>query len=279
MASQIRINRLKKPLNIVLVGAGRVGKCLAPWHRKDKDYVKLIRRCQKLPKISPDVLLFTTGDQDLVEAIKIWAEHLPVKKTRLVAHTSGIKGLEVLAPFSKRGERVAAIHPLFSFPENPQRCKAKRLDKAFVSHLHSKGALPIVKRLISSWSGTPLEITNKKHRELYHAALSMASNQLTALTALTTELLEPFLGNNASKAISSISNQSLKNFAMDGAKKSLTGPIVRGDIDAVKRHWQILPKKAKKIYQSLGFSTIELALASGRINSGQARKLKHILRD
>jgi len=264
-------------MRIIIVGAGRVGKCLGPWHRSDRDHVKLVRRCSHLPKEDPDVLVFATGDDDLAIAVNTWAEHLAVRKSRLVLHTSGLHGLDALKPFEKRGEKIAAIHPLFTFPEIPRATHRHRLRGALVTHIQSRGARPAVLRLIEQWSGNPQALPAKMDRVRYHAALSMAANHLTSLTSLAADLLEPSMGDRALEAATTLGIQALQQVSEQGPEDGLTGPIVRGDSETLALHWTALPSKARPVYQALALSTIQLALRSGRISQGKARQLRKVL--
>jgi predicted short-subunit dehydrogenase-like oxidoreductase (DUF2520 family) len=56
-----------------------------------------------------------------------------------------------------------------------------------------------------------------------------------------------------------ILRQTLANYASLGAANSFSGPIVRGDVDTVKRHLRALESTpvARQVYAALGQAAIE----------------------
>jgi predicted short-subunit dehydrogenase-like oxidoreductase (DUF2520 family) len=82
----------------------------------------------------------------------------------------------------------------------------------------------------------------KKDKAAYHAWGTFASPLFTALLA-TTEHVASLAGVNrkaAKQRMIPILQQTLANYAAFGAAGAFSGPLVRGDVDSVKRHLRVL---------------------------------------
>ncbi len=51
----------------------------------------------------------------------------------------------------------------------------------------------------------------------------------------------------------------MDNIAREGPLLALTGPIVRGDADAIRRHLAVLDPGVRRIYRALGQAALDLA--------------------
>lgn len=108
--------------------------------------------------------------------------------------------------------------------------------------------------------GEPFAI-RKSDKAAYHAWGTFASPLLTALLA-TTEQVARKAGvstQEAHRRMLPILRQTLANYASCGAANAFSGPIVRGDIDTVKRHLAALESTpvARKVYAALAQAAIE----------------------
>ena len=112
----------------------------------------------------------------------------------------------------------------------------------------------------------------KKDKAAYHAWGTFASPLFTALLA-TTEQVAVLAGVNrkaARQRMIPILQQTLANYAAFGAAGGFSGPIVRGDVDTVKRHLRVLrgAPVAREVYMSLARAA--LAYLPGK-NKGALR--------
>jgi predicted short-subunit dehydrogenase-like oxidoreductase (DUF2520 family) len=95
----------------------------------------------------------------------------------------------------------------------------------------------------------------KAEKAAYHAWGTFASPLLTALLA-TTERVAGLAGVNrkdARRRMIPILLQTLANYAVCDAAGAFSGPIIRGDVDTVKRHLQTLRREpvARDVYRAL----------------------------
>jgi len=108
----------------------------------------------------------------------------------------------------------------------------------------------------------------KPDKPAYHAWGTFASPLLTALLA-TTERVAEAAGVKPSAArrrMIPILIQTLANYAAFGAPGAFSGPIVRGDVDTVKRHLQVLRKEpaAREVYLALGRAALRYLPAKNK---------------
>jgi predicted short-subunit dehydrogenase-like oxidoreductase (DUF2520 family) len=98
-----------------------------------------------------------------------------------------------------------------------------------------------VRRIVKGLGGHAYTI-DKKDKAAYHAWGTFASPLLTALLA-TTEQVAALAGvkpKAARQRMIPILQQTLANYAAFGAADGFSGPIIRGDVDTVKRHLRVL---------------------------------------
>ena len=113
----------------------------------------------------------------------------------------------------------------------------------------------------------------KSDKAAYHAWATFASPLFTALLA-TTETVAAAAGVEPSAArrrIIPILIQTLANYAAFGAPGAFSGPILRGDVDTVKRHLQVLRKEpaAGEVYLALGRAALRYLPAKNKASLKQ----------
>jgi predicted short-subunit dehydrogenase-like oxidoreductase (DUF2520 family) len=91
----------------------------------------------------------------------------------------------------------------------------------------------IAAELASTMGLNPVKIS-AKNRAKYHAAAAIASNFLIALEASAERVAEA--AGLPRAALVPLVSQTVANWAEQGARESLTGPIARGDVETVARH-------------------------------------------
>jgi predicted short-subunit dehydrogenase-like oxidoreductase (DUF2520 family) len=117
---------------------------------------------------------------------------------------------------------------------------------------------------------------------VYHAAAVFACNYLVTLVKIATDLWQSFgiPPEQATQALLPLLRGTINNIDAIGIPRCLTGPIARGDCGTIKKHLIAMQKVAPELvatYQELGFKTIPIALAKGRIDQKQAEELKALL--
>jgi predicted short-subunit dehydrogenase-like oxidoreductase (DUF2520 family) len=244
------------------------------------------------------VVWFCVPDGEIAQA----AQSLAAKtdwKNKIALHSSGALSSDELDSLQGRGAAVASVHPLMTFVRGEASGSSTRvtssratstLKPSFNNGIHSpfltRGALSGVpfaiegdaaavkaaRRIVKDLGGIAYAI-RQKDKAAYHAWGTFASPLLTALLATT----ERVAGLARVKRIDArrmlpILLQTLTNYAAFGAAGAFSGPIVRGDVDTVKRHLQVLRREpvAREVYLALARAALEYLPAK---NKNSLRKL------
>jgi len=190
-------------------------------------------------------------------------------KRRTVLHHAGALGLEPLRPLSRVGAAVGVLHPLQSLglpslaaellPGSRARVAGDRRGRAV--------ALSLARALHLVPLGLRNDLTPEE-RHAYHAAASLFSNDVVALLAVGTELLQS-IGLGRRRALDSLLpllRGTLTQIDHCGLDGPLTGPAVRGDVDTLRAHLRRLSRGSPEdgeIHRLLSIRLARLALERG----------------
>jgi predicted short-subunit dehydrogenase-like oxidoreductase (DUF2520 family) len=266
---------------IAIVGAGNLGSALAvslqrAGHTIDEVIAhsggKSLRKAQRLARevgaralvgalamLDVDVVWFCVPDGEIARAadeldqafgrVSTRKDSKATRKGIVALHSSGAPTSDELAVLRQRGASVASVHPMMTF------VRGSRPSLAGVSFAIEGDAVAVrmARRIVKALGGEPCSI-RKKDKAAYHAWGTFASPLLTALLA-TTEQVAAVAGVNrkaARRRMIPILKQTLANYASSGAAGAFSGPIVRGDVDTVRRHLKVLnTTEARDVYLSL----------------------------
>lgn len=198
-------------------------------------------------------------------------------KGRDVFHTSGLLPASVLAPLARRGARAASLHPAQSFPKKDL---PSSVFKGITWGIEGDaGAVEAGSGIARSLGGHILLLA-AEDKALYHAACTLASNALVALEFTAAQVLREagLDGDTASRTLMPLVQGTLQNVNSLGLEKALTGPVLRGDTETVRRHLAALRRDpaARRAYLVLGQQTLRLAEAKG-LATGRIKALKRLL--
>nr|WP_280475240.1 DUF2520 domain-containing protein [Nocardia asiatica] len=280
-------------LTVGIVSAGRVGSALGAALERAGHIVfgvcaisdASVRRARtRLPdsEILPveqvaarsELLLLAVPDTELPGLARGLASAGVVRPGTIVAHTSGANGVGVLAPLTEIGALALAIHPAMTFTGHDE--DVTRLGNAcFGITAADEVGYAIAQSLVIEMGGEPVRVP-EAHRPLYHAALAHGSNHLVtvivdAVAALRAALAGPGLigqqvvddqpGGLAERLLAPLASAALDN-ALRRGQSALTGPVARGDAEAVAAHLDALasvePRMAEA-YRALSLRTAERA--------------------
>ncbi|SRR5579872_4921123 len=176
-------------------------------------------------------------------------------KGRVALHSSGALTSDELAALRKRGASVASVHPMMTFV---RRSRPSLAGVSFAIE-GDAAAVRMARQVVKDLGGEAYAI-RKKDKAVYHAWGTFASPLFTALLA-TTEQVAAAAGVNrkaARRRMIPILQQTLANYASFGAPGAFSGPIVRGDVDTVKRHLRVLKTApvARNVYLSLALAAL-----------------------
>jgi len=200
------------------------------------------------------LLWFCVPDSEISRAAKSLAGALEWRG-RVALHSSGALASEELEALRERGASVASVHPLMTFVKGS---RPPLLAVPFAIEgdpVATRQARQIVKNL----GGQSYSI-RAKDKAAYHAWGTFASPLFTALLA-TAEQVATLAGVNrgeAKRRMIPILLQTLANYAQFGAAAGFSGPIVRGDVETVKRHLRVLRNlpAAREVYSALGRASL-----------------------
>jgi predicted short-subunit dehydrogenase-like oxidoreductase (DUF2520 family) len=276
---------------IAIVGAGKLGTALALSLREagyaidsviSRTRAESRRKAGRLAsrvgartldepeKIKADLVWFCVPDSEVAHASQIFARKCSWRG-KIAVHSSGALSSDELGALRQQGGLVASVHPLMTFVG-----KGQPLPDAVPFAIEGDvAAVRVARRIVRDLGGQPYLI-RKEEKAAYHAWGTFASPLLTALLA-TTEQVAQLAGLNRGDAVRRmmpILRRTLENYSAFGGPNAFSGPIIRGDVDTVKRHLQVLRKlpAAREVYSALAQAALQYLPAK---NKGA---LKRVLR-
>ncbi len=204
-------------------------------------------------------------------------------KDYYVFHFSGSKPLEVLNSARAAGAEIASIHPLKSFASIEEAIKSLPGTVFGITYSSIKSK-KIAEFLVKNLGGETIEVKNEK-KPLYHAAACVASNYLVTLMDYAVSIhkrigIKP---EDSLKGLISLAEGTINNIKKMGTKKSLTGPIARGDTGTIREHMvsfsKFFPKDYSDLYKTMGIETGKIAYQNKWIDKNTVEDLKKTLKD
>ena len=247
-------------IHVGIIGRGRVGRGLAEALAAANDAtltVELHPGRGALPeRIAADVLVLAVPDG----AIETVARRLlPRLEARLEApvllHCAGSLGVEAYGelPVQAPGVVFGALHPLVSFadPKHPPPLTEMRFALAGPPAARRAGT-----RLAEACGAVPLvRGATGVHGPAYHAAAAMVANGAAGLAWVGVGVLRQLgLGKGeAERALGALLESVGHNVRTLGVPKALTGPVMRGDRETIRRHRKALGRgtEARRAYDAL----------------------------
>jgi predicted short-subunit dehydrogenase-like oxidoreductase (DUF2520 family) len=248
-------------LKVGIISAGRVGTALGvALERVDHVVVGCSavseasrRRAERsLPDTpiapAPDVagnaelLLLAVPDTELAALVSGLAATSAVRPGTIVAHTSGVNGVAVLAPLSVQDCVPLAIHPAMTFTGSDEDI-SRLADTCFGITAADEVGYAIAQSLVLEIGGEPFRV-REDARPLYHAALAHAGNHIVTVLADALDALRAALPGElglddpddiAERVLGPLARAALENVLRRGPS-ALTGPVARGDAGAVADH-------------------------------------------
>lgn len=222
---------------IYIHGAGKVGRALASLLRKKRWSVTL-RPARKGPpkKIKAGIVILAVRDRDLATLAEELASRVDPKAVCL--HVAGALGPEVLEPVRWSCAGVAQMHPMMSFASRDFVPSLERGNMRIAGDaIAVKKARAIAKSLGMTARDLPdLDTVG------YHASAAFVANGAAALAAMGARLLEVagVPKKEAPKLLGPLLRSVAENVEALGFPDALTGPVRRGDPNALEKHLNLL---------------------------------------
>ena len=261
---------------VFILGAGRAGRGLARAFRVSGiDVVGLHgRREEHTPDavtagaLPPSLrqataIIVAVRDAQLDGALaEITAAH--TERRAAVLHASGSAEPIGLRALRAVGHPCGTFHPLVPIAD-PDRA-AELFKGAWIGVDGDAAAIAIADRLAGRLGAHTLRIpAGEKAR--YHAAAVLASNFPTVLATLAALLLTDagVPPHESWDAVRTLMRGAVLNLDTDTPLAALTGPVVRGDAETVRRHLAALAgaPELRRVYVELSRAAVEIARAGG----------------
>lgn len=230
---------------IAIVGRGRMGTALGAALRESGAEVRgPLGRGEAVT--DAQLVLLCVPDREIAAASAL----VPVGP--IVGHVSASAPLDLLVPHER-----FSLHPLLSVVGSgaPFAGAYCAIDASSPTALDA--ACSLAGRL-----GMQVKMVSRDQRALYHAAASVASNFLITLEGAA-ERLASLVGLER-EALVPLVRASVENWARQGARAALTGPIARGDVATTARQREAVADAAPELlplWDALAMATRELAVA------------------
>jgi predicted short-subunit dehydrogenase-like oxidoreductase (DUF2520 family) len=284
-----------KPQRFILAGPGAVGISLAAaWVRAGHRCVgiyghgarglargkrllnaRVIHPGQEHKQKDFDVLLIAVPDDAIAAVSRAWSR-LTDWKGKCAFHTSGALTSTLLAPLRDRGARVASLHPLTSVPRPSTR---PRLFEGITFALEGDATACILgAQIVRVLGGRPLRIP-RRAKVPYHLAACLSSGYLLAYLVMASELLD-LPRERSLPPLLQLAAATLGNARRVGVRRSLTGPVVRGDLVTLGLHAKALrgaPPELGLIHSIVARKLLELVKTSGFQENRLSRKIGALL--
>jgi predicted short-subunit dehydrogenase-like oxidoreductase (DUF2520 family) len=188
----------------------------------------------------------------------------------VVLHLSGVQGQEALGPLVGTRAALGSLHPLQTIAD-PERAP-DRLRGAWAAVEGMPRAVAAAEELARLVGLRPFRVASRA-KPVYHAAAVFASNYFVVVEAVAQRLLRHagLPDADAWAALRPLVEGTLENLVRDGPLAALTGPVVRGDADTLRRHLASLTQDDALLYRALGRAALELARKRGMDEAAAAR--------
>ena len=271
-------------LALALAGRGYRVAAVASRNRASADDLsERLPGCGALPLAQDvadtcDLVFLTTPDN----AIKQVVSQVRWRHGQGVVHCSGAESLDVLEPAARLGAAIGSFHPYQTFAclDTPGEAVERLRGAAFC--VEGRGwLLGFLERLTSGLGGWAIHV-RPEDRALYHASAVMSCGYLVTLLKAVTDVWEAMgVGQDEGLRIAlPLVTSTLANVSKAGAEAAVTGPVVRGDTDTVRRHLEALKARLPHLvplYRSLAGAS--LPLASDRVSEAGLQAMERVVRD
>jgi predicted short-subunit dehydrogenase-like oxidoreductase (DUF2520 family) len=256
--------------SLAIVGAGRAGSALAiAAHEAGYHVAAVASRRGEVARLladtvgarpvgtplqavaSADLTLLAVPDGAIVSVAAAIAASGRSLRGRGVVHLGARFGPEVIASLRGVGAEVGVLHPLQALAGPASAAllagASFRIDATGILRERLLG-------FVAALRARPLEI-DPSQATLYHAAAVLAGNAPLALLEEATRLLEAAgVGRaQAHEALAALLEGAARNARRAGSAAALTGPVARGDTDAISAHLDALAPypEARDLYLHL----------------------------
>lgn len=281
-------------LAVGVVSAGRVGTALGQaWEAAGHLVVatsaisdaSIRRAADRLPDaqlLAPDevaaradLLVLAVPDDALAGLVGGLAATGSVRPGQIVVHTAGARGVRVLDPLTGLGALPLALHPAMTFLGRAEDT-ARLASCCFGITAADDAGWAVAEALVLEVGAEAVRIA-EADRPTYHAALAHGANHLVTLVCDAVEALRAVTATAVpvERLLAPLLSAALDN-ALRHGDHALTGPVARGDADAVAVHLRVLTEVDPDLgatYRALARRSAQRGQAAGLIPPDAAREV------
>lgn len=260
----------------IIFVSGRSNKSSSDFAEKFK-----IKSFSSLSSDIPDesnVILLAVPDKKIGAAAEKISEVHKSLKGKLFIHFSGTETTDVLESLKRKKALTASFHIMQTFPSK----KIVNIKNSYAAvETNDEKLLLSLFNFAKKLNLIPFRI-NKADKVLYHLTGVFTANLLAShfYNALKTYNYLKIESPEYFEIFNSIINETIKNIRRGGFRDSLSGPVVRNDLDTIKKHVELLKKKKENLllinYISESLTLVEIVTAENG-KEKEFRPLKNYL--
>ena len=187
-----------------------------------------------------------------------------IPRGTVVLHTSAIAEPAAVSVLTNSGFPSGTFHPLVPFTD--PEISAQLMKKGWIGIDGDTAAKNASRRLAGHIGARTLDIPPGK-KPAYHAAAVISSNFPVVLASVASHLLNSIGVPEASAygAVESLMMGAFANMKQAVPDDALTGPVVRGDPEAIDKHLRALRSRGSTlaVYKALSLAAVEIAERKG----------------
>jgi len=286
---------MRRPKDFSIIGAGRVGTALAVALAARNWKLKVIadavpEKAMRLKKMvgqgratteaqqavrQAELIFLCVPDSQIEKVVSQIAKE--EVKNKYFFHTSGALSSSLLAPLKEKGARVGSFHPVQTFAtETPE----KDLFRGIFIGLEGQPEAVRLGLKIARTLRSQVILLSPEDKPAYHLACSISSNFLVVLLSEIKDIMESISLDEKTtlELLTPLLKKTLHNVKKLGVEESLTGPVVRGDVETVKKHLEITARfpGLDRIYRAMALEALKIAEKRG-LKENSLKALKRLL--
>ncbi|MFO0613982.1 MAG: DUF2520 domain-containing protein [Polyangiaceae bacterium] len=266
-------------MNVLVVGAGKVGRALALRLREAGASVSVVRArsVARRKGFGADLLIVAAADPWVARVARTIVDRLEAAPRALrpaaVVHVAGGLGLEALDAFRSVSIPVGQMHPLLSFAGAPPA-----LDGATMRVDGDPGAIRAA-REVARLLGMVARRFERLPPAAYHAAAALVANGAVGLVgaAASALALHGVPRDVAARMFGRLLASVAENVSGLGLPAALTGPVRRGDAAAIERHLAHLDGSVK-LYRAVVTAQLGMARELGEATESALDRIEELVR-
>ena len=221
-----------------------------------------------------DVIAITTQDRVITEVAGEIAEKSKGLNGKLFFHTSGAHPSSILSVLEAKGALLGSFHPLQTFPDVDSAIRV--IPETYIFIDGNEEAIPLL-TAIGKAIGFDVVRIDGKNKVLYHLSAVYVCNLLCALLYAGQEIMS--MAGVELRPFFPIIKATLENIEAKGPLMSLTGPIIRGDVETVVSHLKAIDnlELQARVYKALSSVALEMVKKKEALDSKTLDRLEEIL--